>query len=180
VKKEWPNGNSKLSHLSKWWKRNGQMGTVNWVTWANSEKWILTPFSFLICLFLFLDLLKWLNLLFPFVHSFFTICSSDSIYCSHLAIPFSPLAQVTQFTVPIWPFIFHYFLKFTWASGEKWMAKWNSKLSHLSKWWKTNGQMGTVNWVTWGNSEKGMAKWEQEIESPEQVVKKEGPKGNRK
>ena len=37
MKNEWPNGNSKLSHLSKWWKLNGQMGTVNWVTWANSE-----------------------------------------------------------------------------------------------------------------------------------------------
>jgi hypothetical protein len=68
-----------------------------------------------------------------------------------------------------------------WATGEKRMSKWNrilsqlsieqsgkkecpnenSKLSHLSKWWKRNGQMGTVNWDTWANSEKGMAKWEQ-------------------
>jgi hypothetical protein len=61
--------------------------------------------------FVFHHLLKWLNLLFPFDHSFFTICSSDSIYCSHLTIRFSPLAQVTQFTVPIWPFIFHHLLK---------------------------------------------------------------------
>jgi hypothetical protein len=61
--------------------------------------------------FIFHHLLKCLNLLLPFGHSFFTICSSDSIYCSHLAIQFSPLAQVTQFTVPIWPFLFHYLLK---------------------------------------------------------------------
>jgi hypothetical protein len=45
----------------------------------------------------------------------------------------------------------------TWASGEKQMAKWNSKLDYLSKWWKRNDQMGTVNWVTWANSEKWMA-----------------------
>ena len=78
--------------------------------------------------FIFHHLLKWLNLLFhlaihfspvapmtqftvPFGHSFFTICSSDSIYCSHLAIPFSLFAQVSQFTVPIWPFLFHHLLR---------------------------------------------------------------------
>ena len=66
----------------------------------------VTQFTVPIWPFLFHHLLKWLNLLFPFGHSFFTICSSDSIYCSHLAIPFSPLAQVTQFTVLIWTFFF--------------------------------------------------------------------------
>jgi hypothetical protein len=151
VKNEWPNGNSKLSHL----------------------------FTVPIWPFIFHYLLKWLNLLFPFGHSFFTTCSSNPIYCSHLAIHFSPLAQVTQFTVPIWPFLFHYLLKwhnllfhlaihflpvapvtqFTVPFGHSFFTI--SKLSHLSKWWKMNGQMGTVNWVTWANSEKRMVKWEQ-------------------
>jgi hypothetical protein len=121
------------------------------------------------------------------------IYSSDSIYCSHLAIHFSPLAQVTQFTVPFGHSFFttcsnasiycsHLVIHFSlfaqvtywvnWATGEKRMSKWNrilsqlsieqsgkkecpnenSKLSHLSKWWKRNGQMGTVNWVTWSIS----------------------------
>jgi hypothetical protein len=167
VKNEWPNGNSKLSHLSKWWKRNGQMGTVNWVTWANSEKIFcshlaihfslftqVTQFPVPIWPFVFHHLLRWLNLLF------------------HLAIHFSPLAQVTQFTAPIWSFIFHYLLKwlnllfpfdhsfFTTCSSDSIYCS-HLAIPFLSKWRKRNGQMGTVNWDTWANSEKGMAKWEQ-------------------